>query len=73
MFPEDVTILEFMYILEKAAQFLNDRPLFSDGQTFISANDIVSAAGRCSPAEPWSGLNAMVKVNYDPTKEWLMI
>ena len=67
MFPEKVTSLEFTYIFEKSVQFLNDRPLFSDGQTVISANDIVSAVGRCSPAEPWSGLNAMVNVNDDPT------
>ena len=65
--PENVTILQFAYILEKAAQFLNERPLFTDGRSVISANTIVLAAGRCGPVYPWSGLYGMANVNDDPT------
>ena len=70
VFPSNVTILKFTYLLKKLAQFLNDRPLFSDGHTVTSANDIVLAAGHCSPAQPWSGLNAMADVNDDSTNRF---
>ena len=44
-FPQNINVFEFIYILEKTAQFLNSRPLFANGHVVISANDIMCAVG----------------------------
>jgi hypothetical protein len=62
-------IFDFTFALDKISLFLNSRPLFANKDIVISSMDLVTAAGRGSPALPYTGLlAASASENQDAEK-----